>query len=346
MKIGNVWQEIKNALFKQAPMEDVTDTVFRQMLASVAAPDLYFTEFTNVDGLASDYGRPRVAQRLKFSPIERPIVAQIWGKSPENYCNGARYIKELGFNGVDINMGCPQKDVIKKGLCAALIENHEQAARVIKATQEGAGGLPISIKTRIGIRNIATEDWISFLLGFDLASVIIHGRTVKEMSDVPAHWDEIGKAVVIRNSSGKKTLIIGNGDVKSREDGLAKVAEYGVDGVMIGRGMLEDIGVFSTTPRDKRELNVSQRLELLQKHMRLWESTWKGVKNFNLLKKYVKVYVKDFSGASDTREQCMKARSFSELEKVIICLLEPYTFPTKMSDSPRDRKIPVSIDCI
>jgi len=314
---SSIWQRLPKPIFVQAPMEDATDTVFRRVIASVAPPDLFFTEFTNVDGLASEYGKSRVEHRLKYSSVERPIIAQIWGEKPENYLKAARYIKELGFDGIDINMGCPQKDVVKKGLCAALIENHTLAEEVIRATQEGAGTLPVSVKTRIGVKNIATEEWIGFLLSLHLDALTVHGRTVKEMSKVPAHWDEVGKAVALRNSLGLSTVIIGNGDVKSYQDGLDKIAQYGVDGVMIGRGIFEDIGVFSHLPSDQREMSLDIRLGLLQKHIELWEETWEGTKNFNVMKKYVKIYIKDFAGASDMREDFMKSQSVEEMKEVL-----------------------------
>jgi tRNA-dihydrouridine synthase len=293
------------------------------MVASVAAPDLFFTEFTNVDGLASEYGKKHVEHRLQFNPaVERPIIAQIWGAKPENYLKAAQYIQELGFDGIDINMGCPQKDVVKKGLCAALIENHQLASEVIKATQEGAGDLPVSVKTRIGVKNIATEEWIGFLLSLDLDALTVHGRTVKEMSQVPAHWDEISKAVEMRNKLGIETVIIGNGDVQNRQDGLEKVQMYGVDGVMIGRGLFQDIGVFrdnssGDSAQNEPEMNIFERLSLLKKHLELWEATWHNSKNFNVMKKYIKIYIKDFNGASEMRAELMNAKTMIELQESV-----------------------------
>ncbi len=319
----SIWQRLKSELkdapiFVQAPMEDATDTVFRQMISSVAAPDLFFTEFTNVDGLASERGRAHVEHRLQFDQtVERPIIAQIWGEKPEHYFEAARYIHELGFDGIDINMGCPQRDVVKKGLCAALIDNHTLAGEIIKATQEGAGDLPVSVKTRIGIKTINTDEWIPFLLSFNLDALIVHGRTVKEMSKVPTHWDEIGRAVEMRNTLSPNTLIIGNGDVINRRDGLEKAKKYGVDGVMIGRGLFNDIGAFAhdnaRNSDGNTDLSIKQRLSLLLRHLQLWEQTWNGSKNFNVMKKYIKIYITGFSGASDMRAQLMETKTFEEL---------------------------------
>ena len=155
-------------------MEDVTDTVFRQMLLHTAPPDIFFTEFTNVEGVFSSGGE-NVIHRLQHTPAETPLIAQIWGHKPENYYNGAQYAKKHGFAGIDINMGCPQKDVIKKGLCAAMIDNHEQARKVIEATIGGAthGGdaIPVSVKTRLGVKEVSVDVWIPFLLGFDIAAI-------------------------------------------------------------------------------------------------------------------------------------------------------------------------------
>src|SRR3989344_5899284 len=232
----NIWQSLTKPFFVLAPMDDVTDTVFRQVVAVVSKPNLFFTEFTNVDGLQS-VGREKVLTRLQHQKTERPLIAQIWGLNPENFCKSAQDISKMDFDGIDLNMGCPEHGTVKKGACSALINNPELAAQIIAATKKGAGDLPVSVKTRIGFSEIQTEEWCGFLLKQDIAVLTVHGRTVKEMSKVPAHWDEIGKVVKLRDKMGLKTLIIGNGDVENREDGLKKVQEYGVDGIMIGRGI-------------------------------------------------------------------------------------------------------------
>jgi len=218
----NIWQDIKKPIFILAPMDDVTDTVFRQIIGDLAAPDLYFTEFTSVDGMVSQAGREAVSRRLIFQESERPIIAQIWGNDPEKFFKAAQMCAEMKFDGIDINMGCPEKSVVKRGMCSGLIHNPQLAAKIIKATKDGADGIPVSVKTRLGMREIE-PDWIKHLLNQDLAALIIHGRTVREMSKVPAHWDEIGKVVQLRNEINPKTVIIGNGDVESYEDGISKV---------------------------------------------------------------------------------------------------------------------------
>jgi tRNA-dihydrouridine synthase len=199
----NFWQDLKaqsratgNPFFILAPMEDVTDVVFRSMVRK-ANVGMLFTEFTNCDGICS-VGQSRVIHRLKYDPSERPIVAQIWGKTPKNYEETSRLCLELGFDGVDINMGCPEKSVIKQGACSALINNKPLAKEIIEACKRGTcGQIPISVKTRIGFNKIQTEEWISFLLQQDIQALTVHGRTVAG-SDEPANWAEIKKSVEIR----------------------------------------------------------------------------------------------------------------------------------------------------
>lgn len=316
----NPWIKKDRPLFLQAPMEDVTDTVFRQMLAHYGKPDIFFTEFTNVDGVFSR-GKQKVIHRLKYNPdVERPILAQIWGHKPENYYNGAKYVKKLGFDGIDINMGCPQRKVVSKGLCAALIDNHEHAAKVIQATIDGAGGLPVSVKTRIGVKKITTEEWISFLLGFDIAAITVHGRTVQEKSRVPCHWDEIGRAVQVRDKHASNILIIGNGDIQSRQEALDKAKEFKTDGVMIARAMLEDIQLF-TPEEDRIDLTECTRIEMLKRHLDIFDETWGNMydyeKSAHQVKKYVKMHIRDFDGARELRAEIMECNSIKEMKSIL-----------------------------
>jgi tRNA-dihydrouridine synthase len=220
--MNSVWNTLQKPFFVLAPMEDVTDTVFRRIVGRHGAPDLYVTEFTNTDALTSK-GERIAMQRLRFEESERPIIAQIWGIHPKSYYESAKKIATMGFDGIDINMGCPQRDVIKSGACSALIRNHKLTKEIIEATKDGAGDLPLSVKTRIGFSEIQTEDWCRFLLEQNLAALTIHARTVKEQSLVPAHWEEVTKVVALRDKINKQTLIIGNGDVIDRADGLKKV---------------------------------------------------------------------------------------------------------------------------
>lgn len=311
----NIWQTLKKPIFILAPMDDVTDTVFRQIIGNLAAPDLYFTEFTSVDGLVSEKGREPVARRLQFTEKERPIIAQIWGNDPEKFFKSAQICAEMGFDGIDINMGCPVKDVVKRGMCSGLIHNPELAGKIIQATKDGANGLPISVKTRLGMREVQPE-WIEFLLNQNLAALIIHGRTVREMSKVPAHWDEIKKVVTLKNQISPTTLIIGNGDIESYEDGLEKVKQTGVDGIMIGRGIFKNLWIFDKLMKS-RDFSLKQRLQYLLNHSRLFVETWDTNKPFAILKKFFKIYLSDFEGSAQLRAKFMETKNLEEVETLI-----------------------------
>jgi nifR3 family TIM-barrel protein len=307
--MNTLWQRLSTPIFVLAPMEDVTDTVFRRIINTCGKPAVTVTEFTNVEGMYSK-GTHIVSQRLLFTSEEHPIVAQIWGKNPKHYYQAASDIKQMGFDGIDINMGCPQKNITRNGSCSALMLNRTLATEIIKATQEGAKGLPVSVKTRIGFNTIDTESWISFILSHDLDALTVHGRTVKEQSLVPCHWDEIGKAVDIRTAMGKQTKILGNGDVESLDQAMEYVNTYQVDGVMIGRGILKNPYLFA-----KRERNSVTRQELIElaiAHVTLFETVWKGKKPYSILKKYFKIYIQGFDGASELREQLMQTETVEE----------------------------------
>lgn len=320
------WQRFKKHIFILAPMDGVTDTVFRQIVISVATPDTQdesasrcgrgkpdalFTEFTSVDGLLSA-GKEKVLKRLQFNNCERPIVAQIWGSDPEKFYNAARLISRLDFDGIDINMGCPDKSTIKKGACGALINNPKLAKEIIIATAKGAGRLPVSIKTRIGFDKIETETWVKTLLSVPIAALTLHLRTVLEMSKVPAHWEEIRKVVEIRNQISSNTKIIGNGDVKSLSEAKDKCGEYKIDGVMIGTGIFENIWLFNPNI-DISKVTPKQKIDLLKKHLDLFQKTYGNGKHFELMKKFVKCYINNFNGASKVREILMESRTLEEL---------------------------------
>lgn len=311
----NFWQNLKKPFFVLAPLDDVTDVVFREIVFKVAAPNVFFTEFTNVDGLNS-VGREKLLPRLEFTKHQRPIIAQIWGKNPENYFKAAQEIKRLGFDGIDINMGCPDRAVCKNGCCAALINNHLQALEIIEATKRGAPDLPLSVKTRCGFRNWQTEEWFTFLLKQDLAAITVHGRIATEMSKHPARWDEISKVVKLRNQISPQTIIIGNGDVLNYEDGIIKARDFGVDGLMIGRGIFTDLWAFDKAA-NKPKLTREDQLNLLLAHARLFNKTWGDTKNFAILRKFFEIYVNDFPGAVELRNRLMSTHNLSEVEMIV-----------------------------
>ncbi len=302
--------------FVLAPMFEVTDTVFRQIIADLAPPDLFMTEFVNADGLQSK-GREALLKYLQFSEKEKPIIAQIWGKIPENYYKTAKELGEMGFAGIDINMGCPDKTIVKNGSCAALINNRELAREIIQATKEGAGSLPVSVKTRLGF-NVIDLSWHEFLLNQKLNALSIHLRTKKEMSKVPPHWEQMGKIRTMRDELSPATLIIGNGDVMSLAEGRELAEKYGIDGIMIGRGVFADPFVFA----DKSpwaSYTKEQRLALYRKHVELFAETYKkGERKLHSLNKFCKIYVNGFDGAKELREKLMSVRSTDELLALLV----------------------------
>ena len=319
--MNNFWQHIPNPAFSLAPMEDVTDTVFREIVAGISEPgrlNVVFTEFTSVEGMNHPKGRERVSERLIVNDSERELlkklnmklVAQIWGRNPEIYNSIAKYISEnYDFDGLDINMGCPVKKVIKTGSCSALIGEPGLAKEIIQATKGGTP-LPVSVKTRTGIKKHQTEEWISHLLEAEPAAIILHGRTQRMQGEGDADWGEIAKAVRIKNQISPETPLHGNGDVFSFADGMKKLKETGVDGIMIGRGIFQNPWFFNP---EKTEISMEERIEKLLEHTRLFEKTWGGIKNFNILKRFYKIYLNSFPGAAKMRADLMKVKNYAEV---------------------------------
>lgn len=308
----NIYAKLPKPFFALAPLDDVTDVVFRQMVADCAKPDLFFTEFVNVDGLQSP-GRERVIYRLRKAASDKPIIAQIWGKEPENYYRTARDLVNMGFDGVDINMGCPIKAVVKNGCCVALINNRPLAQEIIQATKDGVKGkLPVSVKTRLGFDTVDFT-WHEFLLGQKLDSLAIHGRTKKQLSLVPSDWGAINEIRKIRDKLSPRTKIIGNGDVKTKADGLMLAEKYKLDGIMIGRGVFTDPFVFSDNS-PWSNYPARKKKELFQKHVSLFAITWQNnERSSNVLKKFCKIYISDFDGAKELREELMNAKTTEQL---------------------------------
>lgn len=319
-------RDLPRPFFVLAPMDDVTDTTFRQVIASTAAPDLFFTEFVNVDGLMSP-GRAKLLKKLRFAETEKRLVAQLWGLNPDNFRAIASQIAdgslacELGlpdgcnFVGVDLNMGCPAKSEVQNGACAALIkaDNRGLAEQIIDATHEGLGGrLSLSVKTRLGFNEVDMS-WFEFLFGKDLTMLTVHGRTRKEMSKVPAHWDLIGEVAVLRRELAPQMLLVGNGDVESRAQGIALAGHYGLDGIMVGRGVFHDPYVFAAeSPWSNK--TEAERIELYRQQVRLFADTWQnGERNVKTLNRFCKVYINGFDGAKELREKLMEAQSTDEL---------------------------------
>jgi nifR3 family TIM-barrel protein len=321
----NFWQQLPKPMFTLAPMEDVTDTSFRQLVMEISDPAFFhviFTEFTSTDGLCHPVGRPNVISRLRINDQEGEVMrqkgfkiaAQIWGANPEKFYEATRLIcAEMDFDGIDINMGCPVKKIVKQGGCSALIGQPSLAAEIIQATKEAAD-IPVSVKTRTGIKKHDTENWIGFLLEHDPAAIILHARTQKDQSEVDADWREIAKAVEVRNQSGKNIPLLGNGDVMSVEDALQKCADTGADGVMVGRGIFHNPWIFN---RPQPEISTKDKLDLLWRHVELFSRTWEGERNFAILKRFFKIYTNNFKGAARLRAALMETNSAIEVRDVL-----------------------------
>ncbi|MDP3917786.1 MAG: tRNA-dihydrouridine synthase [Candidatus Woesebacteria bacterium] len=312
----NFWRKLPRPFTVLAPMEGVTDYIFREIVANyLPKPDVLFTEFTNVEALNS-LGLEKTIPRFKFSKEQKPIVAQIWGLKPENYYKTAKLIEKLGFDGIDINMGCPDRAVVKIGACSALINNHPLAKEIIEATKKGSKKLPISVKTRIGFKEVVTEEWITFLLEQKIDALTVHGRTSKQMSDIPANWKEIEKAVKIKDDISPSTIIIGNGDVKSYKEALKRVKESHVDGIMIGRGIFSNPWVFE---KKVKEHSFEESKKILIKHLKLCDSGYSNdkVTSYETVKKFFKMYINNFNGANKLRSKLMETKSIEEALKLL-----------------------------
>ncbi len=296
-------------------MDDVTDVVFREIIAGIAKPDVFFTEFTSADALCS-IGRERVARKLAYTQNQRPIVAQIWGSDPQNFIKAATYINDLGFDGIDINMGCPDSGIMKKGCGAALVNNKALVEKLINAVRAGAPDLLLSIKTRLACNQDLTKEWLSFLLSQKINALTLHARTAQELSKVPANWDEIGNAVQLKNKINPDITLIGNGDIKSYSEIIEKHKVYGVDGVMVGRGIFSDPWLFNKNANTGLHSN-QEYLDLLVAHTKLFNDTWGKNKNFEIMKKFFKVYVKDFRGANEFRQKLMETKSYEEFCMIV-----------------------------
>ena len=321
----NFWESLPKPFFALAPMEDVTDTVFREVVAGMADPrylHVLYTEFASVDGLNHPVGKKNVGHRLLVSDSERALlkekniklVVQIWGKNPELFSKIAREItNEYDCDGIDVNMGCPVKKVVKNGCCSALIDQPELAKEIILATME-ATHLPVSVKTRTGIRLHETERWMETVLGTKPAAVILHGRTQKQQSDGLASWEEIGKGIQVRNRISPETVFVGNGDVTSVTHGIELTQKYGVDGIMVGRGIFHNPWFFQP---DHPVPGKNEKLARLLFHTQLFDQTWGKGKRINIMKRFFKIYTNDFADASKLRVQLMDARSYEEIYRIV-----------------------------
>ena len=311
----NFWNELQKPFFILAPMEAVTDVVFRHVVAAAAKPDIFFTEFVNASSFCSPKGEHSTRGRLTFTDDEKPIVAQIWGNKPEQFGQMSKSLAEKGFAGIDINMGCPDKSIVHNGSGSGLIRTPDLACELIKSAKSSS--LPISVKTRIGDRQVEEwHDWLKILLQQDLANLTIHLRTRKEMTKVPAHWELIPEIIKLRDEIAPQTLITINGDISDRQAGEELAKKYNVDGIMIGRGIFANPFAFEDKPRkhSKEELIklLNLQLDLHDKY-----SLELSPQKFDPLKRYFKIYIRDFPGASELRDQLMHTKNTDEARKII-----------------------------
>jgi len=295
-------------------MEAVTDVVFRHVINSAGRPDVFFTEFTNAASYFSPKGTQSTRGRLTFTEDEQPMVAQIWGNNPEHFAYMAKGLKEQGFQGIDINMGCPVTNVASKSCGSGLIRNPELAAELIAAAKEG--GLPVSVKTRLGY---TSKDefvgWLTHILKQDIVNLTIHLRTRKEMSKVPAHYELISEIKKLRDEIAPQTLLTINGDIRDRQHGLELVKEYGVDGIMIGRGVFTNPFAFE---KDSREHSRKELLDLLHMQLDLHDKySAENPRKFDPLKRFFKIYVRDFEGAAELRDKLMHTKTTDEVRALL-----------------------------
>jgi nifR3 family TIM-barrel protein len=322
----NFWKKLNRPFFCLAPMADVTDVAFRYMLAKYGKNSdnknqvVFWTEFVSADGLCNKEGKKHLAYILKFSRIEKPIVAQVFGANPVNMEKACQLISKLGFDGIDINMGCPDKSVVKQGAGSALIKTPILAREIIKAAIRGANGLPVSVKTRVGFNKEEIDTWIPELLKEDISAITIHARTKKEMSKALANWNYVKKVADLVKKSGKNISVIGNGDVKGLDEAREKINKYGCDGVMIGRGVFGNPWFFSG--RNGSDIPINEKIEVLKEHLKIFDKELlkKGDKNFSVMKKHFKAYINGWEGAKELRVKLM----ISETSKEAVIILSSF----------------------
>ena len=304
------WKQFQPGFTCLAPMEGVTDIAFRQVVAKAARPDIFFTEFTNVNSYNSDKGRHNALDRFQTLPSEKPIVAQIWGTKPEFFTETAQALKQLGFEAVDINMGCPDRHVVATGGGSGLIRTPELAKEIIRATK--MAGLPTSVKTRLGYSRVEEwRDWLTNILTEHPDALTVHLRTKKEMSKVAAHYELVPEIVALKNELSPETILIINGDIETPTDGQ-KFINMGVDGIMIGRGVFHNPFCFEKTPR---EHSREELLDLMRYHLDLYDKY--ELAPYDPLKHFYKIYINNFPGASDLRAKLMETKSTAEAREVL-----------------------------
>ncbi len=321
------WKNLPKPFYALAPMYDVTDAAFRFIIAKYGKPDVFYTEFTSTDGLTNDIGRAKLLHHLKFDKSEHPIIAQVFGCNPINFKKTAEMVRELGFDGIDLNTGCPDKNMMKNGSCAALFKTPELTKEILLALKEGAGGddpnaMPVSVKIRIGDTKIDWKNWILKLLEAKPAAIAVHLRTRKEMSKVPAHWElmpEIVKFIHENTTPENRPIIMGNGDIQNIQEAETKAKETGADGIMLGRAIFGNPWLFTknlTAPP-----TLAERLKVLIQHCKLYEEIFTGIKPWDVMKRHFKAYVGGFENAAELRADLYETKNAHEVEATVNAFL-------------------------
>jgi len=320
----NFWEKLKKPIMSMAPMSGISDEAFRLMFLKYGRPDVFWTEFVSVDGLVSEKGKEYCLNVLKYNKKEKPIIAQIFGSNPLYFEKSAKIIADLGFDGIDINMGCPDRDIEKNGGGADLIKNPELAREIIRATKKGAEKIPVSVKTRIGYDENEISKWIPLILKENISVLTVHFRTREELSGPPAHWELAKEVVKLRNKISPKTLVFGNGDVKSLKEAQRLVKETGLDGIMIGRGLLGNIWFFS-----EKNPTIKERINAIIEHSEIFDNLHKKdmdknghYKQFDAMKKHFHAYTKSFRGAKELREKLMKIKNTAQVKEICKSAIE------------------------
>lgn len=311
---NNFWNNLKKPFFILAPMEDVTDIVFRKVVAKAGAPDVFFTEFTNSDSYAHAKGIESLRGRLKFDKDEKPIVAHIWGDNPKNFEKMSIDLAKMGFDGIDINMGCPAPNVFKHGRGAGLILRPKVASQLIQAAK--AGNIPVSVKTRLGHAKVSEwKNWLTHLLKQDIANLSIHLRTKVEMSNYNAHWELIPEILKLRDEIAPNTLITMNGDVEDYKMGMDLFNKYNVDGIMIGRGIFHNPFAFD---KNMKKRTTKDHIDLLKHHLDLYDKYIKEEPNLRKpLHRFFKIYIKEIKGASKLRTKLMETKDTQSIRLLL-----------------------------
>ena len=316
--VKNFWKDLPRPFFVLAPLANVTDAAFRRIIAKYSKPEgphAMWTEFVSADGLvlATPEGKEKLMRDLLYTEAERPVVAQLFTSNPERMEKAAALVQELGFDGLDINMGCPDRSIEKQGAGAKLITTPEVAVEVIAAAKRGAPNLPVSVKTRLGYNRDVLEDWLPKVLSAEPTAITVHARTRKEMSKVDAHWERVKRAVEIRDSLQSPTLVLGNGDVKDIEDAQAKAATTGADGIMLGRAIFGTPWLFS----GREAPALAKRLRIMVEHTKLFEELLGDIKSFAIMKKHFKAYVEGFDGAKELRIKLMETENAAQVVRIV-----------------------------